>query len=175
MAEDPRVQELWDREQIRDCLFRYCRGIDRADEAALRSTYWEDATDSHGAYNGSASGFIDWAMKALPTIDRGVHQIHNVLIAFRRGGAVVESYFSALQRQPGPEGRLVQWHMAGRYVDWFEKRGGEWRVAERTVVYDWVEETPLPPGSEDERFGARRPIGGRWPDDPVYDLLKARP
>ncbi|WP_352842599.1 hypothetical protein [Mesorhizobium sp. M0933] len=24
-------------EAIRDCLYRYCRGIDRADEAALRS------------------------------------------------------------------------------------------------------------------------------------------
>ena len=175
MAEDPKVQELWDREQIRDCLFRYCRGIDRNDEATLRSVYWEDATDNHGAYRGSATGFIEWALQALAMIERGVHQIHNVLIEFREGGAVVESYFSALQRQPGPDGRLVQWHMAGRYVDWFEKRGGEWRVAERTVVYDWVEETPLPAGSEEERFGARRPIGGRRPDDPVYELLKARP
>ena len=46
------LQALLDREAIRDCLYRYCRGIDRADEAALRSAYWPDATDCHGAWNG---------------------------------------------------------------------------------------------------------------------------
>jgi hypothetical protein len=65
--------------------------------------------------------------------------------------------------------------MAGRYADWFEKRGGEWRVAHRTVVFDWVEETPLPPGTEAERFGARKPIGAAHPDDPVYALLSRAP
>lgn len=44
------VAALWDREMIRDCLYRYCRGIDRTDEAALRSAYWPDGTDDHGAY-----------------------------------------------------------------------------------------------------------------------------
>ena len=175
MAGDANVQELWDREMIRDCLYRYCRGIDRADEAALRSAYWPDGTDNHGSYQGSASGFIDWALQTLPSIERGIHQIHNVLIEFREGGAAVESYFTALQRQTGADGRLVQWHMEGRYADWFEKRGGEWRVANRTVIFDWVEETPLPPGTEAERFGRRTPIGGRHPDDPIYALLNRAP
>lgn len=174
MTPDARLQELWDREMIRDCLYRYCRGIDRADEAMLRSAYWPDGTDNHGSYRGSASGFIDWALKTLPVIERGVHQIHNILIELRPGGAAVESYFTALQRQPGREGGLVEWHMAGRYVDWFEKRDGEWRVLDRTVVFDWIEESPPPTGSEAERFGQRQPIGRRWPDDPVYELLKSR-
>jgi SnoaL-like domain len=164
------LQELLDREAIRDCLYRYCRGIDRADEAALRSSYWPDGTDRHGAYSGSASGFIDWAMSVLPTRDRNVHQIHNVLIEFRDGGAAVESYFTAYQRQPGDNG-TQQWDLKGRYLDWFEKRSGEWRVKDRTVVFDWVEEMPLPPGSEAERFGTRTPIGGKIPDDPLYRLL----
>lgn len=171
MADDAKLQELWDREMIRDCLYRYCRGIDRAEEAALRSAYWPDGTDNHGSYQGSASGFIDWALKTLPTIERGIHQIHNILIEFREGGAAVESYFTALQRQPGADKRLVQYQMEGRYLDWFEKRGGEWRVLNRTVVFDWIEETPPPAGTEIERFGRRQPIGGRWPDDPVYALL----
>jgi hypothetical protein len=34
------ISELMDREMIRDCLYRYCRGIDRADEAMLRSACW---------------------------------------------------------------------------------------------------------------------------------------
>lgn len=164
------VQALIDREAIRDCLFRYCRGIDRIDEVALRSAYWPDGTDDHGQYRGSAEGFCDWAMGVLPQVDRGIHQLHNILIELRDDGAAVETYFSAFQRQPGRDG-LQQWDLKGRYIDWFEKRGDEWRIKARTVVYDWVEAMPLPPGSEAERFGLRQPVGGRYPDDPVYALF----
>ena len=72
------IGQLWDREMIRDCLYRYCRGIDRVDEALLRSAYWPDGTDTHGAYRGSASGFVDWAMEALPKIERGIHQFNRI-------------------------------------------------------------------------------------------------
>ena len=164
------LDELLDREAIRDCLFRYCRGIDRADEAALRSAYWPDGTDHHGGYVGSAAGFIEWALQTLPAMERSIHQLHNILIEFREGGAAVETYFSAFQRQPGPNG-LQQWDLKGRYLDWFAKRAGEWRVLDRMVVFDWVEEMPLPAGSESDRFGRRLPIGGHHPDDPVYRHL----
>lgn len=164
------LQDLIDREAIRDCLFRYCRGIDRMDERALRSAYWPDGTDDHGQYQGSAAGFCDWAMRVLPHVDRGIHQLHNILIELRDGGAAVETYFSAFQRQAGQDG-LQQWDLKGRYVDWFEKRGDEWRIRNRIVVYDWVEEMPLPPGSEEERFGKRKPVGGKYPADPVYTLF----
>ncbi len=169
-----KLKELMDREAIRDCLYRYCRGIDRADEQLLRGAYWPDGTDNHGPYQGSASGFVDWAMKSLPYIDRGIHQIHNILIEFQDGGAVVESYFSAYQRQMGAERKLQQWDMKGRYLDWFVERDGEWRVLNRTVVFDWVEEMPMPPGSEAERFETRTPIGGLYPDDAIYALLKSK-
>ncbi|MDO9367199.1 MAG: nuclear transport factor 2 family protein [Sphingopyxis sp.] len=164
---------LLDREKIRDCLYRYCRGIDRVDESLLRGSYWPDGTDTHGAYRGSASGFVDWAMVALPKIERGIHQIHNILIELRGTEAAVESYFTALQRQPDSGGALVEVHMAGRYVDRFEKRGDEWRVADRIVVFDWVDERPAPQTSEAERFGRRQPIGASWPDDQVYGLFGA--
>jgi len=171
MTSEARLQELWDREMIRDCLYRYCRGIDRVDEAALRSVAWPDGTDRHGPYQGTAEGFVAWALKTLPSIERSLHQVHNVLIEFRPGGAAVESCFTALHRQPGRDGAVVILRMCGRYVDWFERRDGEWRIAERTVVFDWIEEDAPPVGSEAERFGLRQPIGGRRPDDPVYDLL----
>jgi hypothetical protein len=171
MSSEAKIEQLWDREMIRDCLYRYCRGIDRADEAMLRSACWPDGTDTHGPYRGSAEGFVDWAMKTLPAIERGIHQIHNILIDLRGSEAAVESYFTALQRQPNAAGRIADFHMAGRYLDRFERRGEEWRVADRTVVFDWVAEAELQPGTEAERFGRRTPIGGRWPDDAVYPFL----
>lgn len=162
------VSELLDREAIRDCLYRYCRGIDRADEAALRSAYWPDGTDQHGPYNGSASGFVDWAIKALRHAERNIHQIHNILIEFKTGGAQVESYFSAFQRQPDASGKMVELDMKGRYLDWFVKREGEWRILNRVVVFDWVVSTPAPADSEEVRFGALTPIGQNYPNDLIY-------
>lgn len=172
---DATLQELVDREAIRDCLYRYCRGIDRADVAMLRSSYWPDAHDRHGAYVGPAEGFIRMAQDVFKSGPRNIHQVSNILIEFGSSTeAVVESYFTARQRGPDRDGIVRQVLLCGRYCDRFEKRGVEWRVADRTVVYDWVEEQTPPEKGEAERFGLRQPIGGAFPDDPVYALLGAK-
>jgi hypothetical protein len=172
---DATLTELMDREAIRDCIYRYCRGIDRADEAALRSSYWEDAHDSHGAYVGPAEGFIRHAVEVFKRGPRNVHQVSNILIEFMGPeAAAVESYFNALQRGPDAAGVVRQVLLAGRYCDRFEKRNGAWRVARRVVIYDWVEEQTPPEADEATRFGPRRPIGSAWPDDPVYAMREDR-
>ncbi len=173
------LQSLLDREAIRDCIFRYCRGIDRCDEDALRASYWPDATDSHGAYKGAASGFIDAALPKLREAGRMVHFVGNLAIELWGTQAAVETYFLAWQRdRSGPNGTEVETFLAGRYVDRFEKRlvDGEdqWRVAARVVVYDWVQAgSAAPTASEVQRFGLRTPIGARKPDDPWYVLVAA--
>ncbi|MEI5676804.1 nuclear transport factor 2 family protein [Mesorhizobium sp. CGMCC 1.15528] len=170
--EDKRLTELLDREAIRDCIYRYCRGIDRADEASLRSSYWPDATDRHGAYSGPVEGFFQWVLEAFKTNPRNIHQVSNILIEFKdEASAVVETYFNALQRGAGRDGVTRQFLLAGRYADLFEKRDGEWRVKQRVVAYDWVEEQPVPEGSEEARFGVRQPVGAKFPADPIYELL----
>ena len=177
------LADLVDREAIRDALHRYCRGIDRADEAMLRSAYWPDATDSHGAYRGSAGGFIDRALASLRAGGRGVHQVSNVLIELQRaqngdaGGpgrtAAVESSFFALQTTAAVPAQCTV--LCGRYLDRFEKRGAEWRIAERTVVYDWIEERACPAlaGDDATLFGRRQPTGRRDAADPLYAFLAA--
>lgn len=166
------LQALLDREAIRDCLYRYCRGIDRVDEAALRSAYWEDATDCHGAWNGSAEGFIAQALARLRQGGRRVHQITNVLIDLHGDVAAVESNFFALQATADQPERET--FLCGRYVDRFERRGSAWRVAARTVVYDWIEERDRPELTQDTvvLFGARQPVGAAAPDDTLYALLQ---
>lgn len=168
-----KFQDLLDREAIRDCLFRYCRGIDRADEEALRSAYWPDASDCHGAYSGSAAGFIEQALPRLRSGGRRVHQITNALIELQGSIAAVESRFLALQSSAAAPAQET--FLCGRYVDRFEKRAGEWRVADRTVVYDWIEERTRPELAQgnEELFGARKPTGSVAPTDPVYALLNA--
>jgi hypothetical protein len=171
---EKKLTELLDREAIRDCMYRYCRGIDRADEAALRSAYWPEATDRHGRYSGPVEGFFDMVKRGYSAGGRNIHQVSNILIEFKNEtSAAVESYFNALQRSPRKDGSISQVLLAGRYCDLFEKRGGEWRVARRVVAYDWVEEQTAPTESEEVRFGLRQPIGARFPDDPIYELLRS--
>lgn len=167
------VQQLLDREAIRECMYRYCRGIDRCDEQALRSAYWPDATDQHGPYQGSASGFIDWALQKLKASERSVHMVGNLSITLLGdSAAAVETYFQALQRDPDAQGVQREVFLSGRYLDRFEKRGGEWRVARRMVVYDWIRPLGSPEGTEAQRFGPRVPQGAAFPHDPVYALLR---
>ncbi len=172
---EARIVELMDREAIRDCVYLYCRGIDRADEATLRSSYWPDAIDNHGSYNGPVEGFVEWVKAVWAKGPRNIHSISNVLIDFQSDTiAHVESYFSALQRGAGADSVVRQFALSGRYCDVFEKRNGEWRVLERTVVFDWVEAQAVPEESEAVRFGPRTPIGNSYPNDPVYHMGKGK-
>ncbi len=166
------VQSLHDKEAIRECLYRYCRGVDRADEEALRSAYWPDARDRHGAYVGSAEGFIAQALPRLRSGGVGIHQISNILIELHGDIAAVESSFFAVQinvKNPTQETFLC-----GRYLDRFEKRRNEWRVADRTVVYDWQEVRERAELADEvgKQFGLRQPVGGRMPSDPLYAFLE---
>ncbi len=86
--------------------------------------------------------------------------------------AAVETYFLAWQRDRRADGSEHETFLAGRYVDRFEKRSDEWRVAARVVVYDWMQPMgPAPAASEGRTFGPRQPIGAHKPDDPWYVLL----
>lgn len=167
------LQSLLDKESIRECLYRYCRGIDRADEAWLRSAYWPDAHDCHGAYRGNVEGFFAQALPRLQAGGRGVHQITNILIDLHGARATVESSFFALQTQVSSTTQET-W-LCGRYLDLFEKREDQWRIADRTVVYDWIEERTRAElaQSNDSLFGKRQPVGGRAPNDPLYAFLQA--
>lgn len=169
------LQTLIDREAIREAIYGYCRGIDRCDEAALRAAYWPDATDQHGAYSGSANGFIDYAVKARTNGPRMIHHVSNISILIKENQAAVESYFQAFQCDKDADENPRETFLCGRYVDRFEKRAGEWRVAARTVVYDWMKEAPGPNGNEEERFGSRSPQGKMKPVDAWYALIREPP
>jgi hypothetical protein len=85
----------------------------------------------------------------------------------------VESSFLALQASASASQRET--FLCGRYVDRFERRRDEWRIASRTVVYDWIEERDRPELMREDAdlFGPRRPNGGAVPSDPIYRLLGA--
>jgi SnoaL-like domain len=126
-----------DCEAIRQVIYRYCRGIDRADRDILESCYWPDAIDDHGVAACSAAEFIDICLAAVQHMVT-VHMIGNVLI--EDGGhdtALVESYFHATHRLPDADGSGErEWTLLGRYLDRFEPRDGQWRIISRVVAVD---------------------------------------
>ncbi|RTL64568.1 MAG: nuclear transport factor 2 family protein [Pseudonocardiaceae bacterium] len=164
---DVDVAELLAREEIRDVLLRYCRGVDRGDLDLLCSVYHPDATDDHGMYRGNGHEFAEWIL-AQPGRDELVTQHHltNVVIEIDADDARAETYFVAVHRRPGPPVSVGQF--GGRYVDRLSRRDGVWRIAERTVVHDWsLRETVGPEWGGLDAFAR----GGQAPDDPGHRLL----
>ena len=57
---DSKIQEILDKESIRELVYTYCRAADRHDNKLMRSLYHEDAYDDHGSFfKGKAMEFID--------------------------------------------------------------------------------------------------------------------
>jgi ketosteroid isomerase-like protein len=135
-AYPPEIQHLLDRQAIVDCLHRYSRGLDRHDEELLASAYHEDAVDHHGDFLGPPSEFVPWA-NALHESEWEAHthflDVNNVEID--GDVAHTETYcLWGLRRKGGETVDLG----GGRYVDRLERRDGEWRIAARELVIDWV-------------------------------------
>lgn len=181
------LERLRDRAMIQDVIYQLCRAVDRRDTEAIRAAYHSDAIDSHGAYVGGVEGYMRFSEARNTTIPFSMHQVSNLLIEFAGDDrALVETYLWSVQRYSpesagsfaqfaGPEAarqvaeRGVDSFGCHRYVDRFERRDGRWRIARRTVVFDWRTLLPLPP--HPPAFQPDWTVGQRTPDD---WLLKER-
>jgi 3-phenylpropionate/cinnamic acid dioxygenase small subunit len=165
------VEQLVARAEIQDCLFRYARGVDRRDWSLVRECFYDDASDHHGEFRGTADEFISWVGARHAPIPFSMHFLGNCLIEFRDTTcANVETYFVAIQRREGADGNGAAYgtdfEVFGRYVDRFERRGDAWRVADRRVVYDSTRTQPSTSHLR-EVVGV---IGRRDPSDPVFEM-----
>jgi len=131
---EAKVQELLDRQAILDCLHRINRGIDRDDLDLVASCYHPDALDDHGFYVGSGPGMAEWAMAGHTESPSSQHHITNHLVELDGDEAHAETYFLAVNRQASGAVTVA----CGRYLDRFERRNGEWRVAARVCIIETV-------------------------------------
>ncbi|WP_288415803.1 nuclear transport factor 2 family protein [uncultured Novosphingobium sp.] len=134
MNDDERVvlRELKDRQDILDCIHRYCRGVDRFDRDAVRSAYHDDALDDHGEFVGGVEGFIDWAFAYHQRNQlRTLHSISNHLCEIDGDTAHAETYwtFHSVNRDPPHQTTAT-----GRYIDRFERRRCRWGIVRRICV-----------------------------------------
>ncbi len=160
------TEQLWAESEIRRCLLRYARGIDRLDLELVRSCYHPDATDAHGSFAGTVDEFLVWVERLLRRYDLTMHFLGSPLVEFDDAtNARVETYGMAFHRAASgpPERNLVT---GFRFVDRFERRDGEWRIAQRIAVTEWSRVDhedawwPIPDGMLQ---------GRRDRTDPVYE------
>jgi len=177
------LQRLSDKEQIRDVMVRYARGVDRRDWELVRSAFFADCVDDHADFKGKRDEFIAWVRQRHDVDDfrKSVHLLANCLIEFAdEGVAVVETYFVAwmelgaaageqrtmLDKGRASSGGCIRVQVLGRYVDRFEKRDGEWRIARRRTVFDSLQSQ-----TQEDSEGQLNPswqLGTRDGSDPLY-------
>src|SRR5882762_10283469 len=144
---DKGLRALLDEREITAVLHRYTRGVDRCDAAAIKSVYHPDARDRHGDFDGLGIDFADYLIRdeRLRTITASSHYVSNMTIEFDGDRAFVETYFIAVLVKA--DHSLLS--VGGRYIDRFERRADEWKIADRLAVTDW--DTFGPPDPQNPR------------------------
>ena len=170
---DSKVQELLDKESIRELVHLYCRAADRHDTELMRTLYHEDAFDDHGSFfKGKAMDFIEM----LPEIQKSMVILHHNVTThnIKLDGLMAqgETYIIAFHQVLSDEGNFDVL-IGGRYFDEYEKRDDVWKFSSRAVDADWAYVNDpsmvnlIHPMIEGANIGT--PDGG----DPSYKYLQA--
>ena len=143
--------DLEARAAIADIIARYCHVLDRQRWDKMGECFHNDATYRFGAIDGDWRHFLGIAQAVLSPLRISHHQTGNMLIRVDGDRAASETYFTAYHRVPADAladaplpgtGSDYDVVIAGRYIDRFERRGDDWRIAHRTGVTDWRRDSP---------------------------------
>ncbi len=138
----PTIEQLLAIEACREAARRYSYGLDRLDAEVMKSAYWPDGTDDHGVFVGNAWEFCDRCVGSHDRWTWTAHTISNHRVEFDDDShARGELYVHATLFQEA-ERKLATFY--GRYLDTYECRDGEWRIAHRVCVHhgDFVQHVP---------------------------------
>lgn len=138
MDQEQIIDELYSRAQIHETLVRYCRGVDRLDRDLVVSAFHEDAVDQHqGLRLEGAETIADTLLsRQLFPVKRTTHNILNHYCRLVGEQAVTETYMLVYQVREVAATNVLQ-EIGGRYVDRFERRDGNWKIAEQAVVIEY--------------------------------------
>jgi hypothetical protein len=131
----PAIDELLQKEKIRELIYSYCRAVDRFEFDRLADLYWPEAIDEHGFNDGTIPDFIRLLKEQWQAISANQHYVSNLYVKIDGDYAEAESYlycWTITETAIGPVKRVS----FGRYLDRFERRDGEWRFIKRRVTID---------------------------------------
>ena len=140
------TMRLEDREAIREIVALYAHAIDRRRWGMMERLFHPDARFGFGPVDGDWRGFFEQARSIIDPCIATQHQLGQTLIGFDGPDiAHCETYMTAMHVVPvgytRPEvfparDETYAAIIAGRYVDRFEQRSGQWRIARRQGLYD---------------------------------------
>ena len=156
-------EQLSDIQEIREVALRYSHGVDRLDGDCMKSAYWPDATDDHGTFVGNAHEFVDHCMKSHLRWDWTMHSIYNHMIDLDDETNARGEVYNISHLARTEAGEVDTWY--GRYLDRYEKRDGEWRIAHRVCSNNGTSLIKAPAMAVDaakfRQAAFDRPSGGR--------------
>ena len=161
-----RLEQLLDRQDILDCLLRFCRGMDRFDRELFRSAFHSDAVIAAGPFVGGPDELYEWASKLHEQGQTYTH--HNLLnhsCDIDGDVAHTETYYLFVGRNRDE----TNWIAGGRYIDRLERRAGSWKIALRTNAIEWsglVPTLPIPFAEVPDIHMNGAPSRGK--EDPSY-------
>ena len=165
-SEQSPIATLLAKDEIRELVLLYSRGVDRKDIPLLRSLYTSDATDHHGTFfSGTADEYIQFLERSLPHIHVSGHYVCNHLISVDGDQGEGEVYALAYHIIPDSKGGMVEDLCCVRYVDRYRKENGRWRFAARVVSFDMRSVRAV---AKPERAAPS------WTDDPSVTTLSSR-
>jgi hypothetical protein len=172
-----RLEKLADRQDILDCLTRVSRGIDRFDRDLFVNAYHPDALIDSGAYVNDPGTVYDGAGRGGHEAGQSatMHGILNHACDLDGDTAHCETYFYF----SGANKDGTNWLAGGRYLDRFECRNGEWKIAFRYTILEWSSVVPgiIVPLFENVKDMRVNGTPSRSKDDPSYrrPLVNKRP
>ena len=164
---DQAIQELLDKQALHEIAMRYARAIDRRDRELLLSLYHDDSIDHHGTmFKGGPVAYADWQPEVMAPFAVTAHYITNTDYRIDGDRAEGELYFIAYHRM---EVEAKEVMIGGRYLDRYERRAGEWKIAHRTLVWDFARSNPL----DADQLGFLKSLGycGAGSDDVSKTVL----
>ena len=148
------LNEIIERERIRDVIYRYCEAVDAKDWDNVMASFTPDAKISHGSYDGPAETFLGFVQGILNKMTATVHVIGGTTISIDGNRAKLSTAFTSFHSIPGKYDEVgpvktggvdTDWIVSGRYVDNLVKIDGEWKISERRASNDWTRVQPSNP------------------------------
>ncbi len=155
------------KDEIRECLYRINRGMDRIDRELMLTGFHEDAQICWAAPDYvPLAVFIEIAMRVQGTTSRVQHLIGQTLIDLSGDYASVETYEIGRHLTPMPDGEKDLF-IAARYIDRFSRRDGRWRIERRLKLVDSIRVVE----GNDTKYDHVPHKGLRNREDPSYALF----
>lgn len=152
------MEDPIDKQELAELIAVLSSAVDRADHDRIVSCYTEDSFDDHGTFKGTGQEFADLVCGPGP-MDSMHHLIGQSVFDVDGDEAWGETFYVFHGLAGTSE---VNGH--GRYVDYFRRVEGTWKLAYRRVVPDAV-----PAGDDPDAYW--RPT--RDQADPSYDHRRA--